>query len=381
MAGGTAAAAALTALAVGGSIQTASATLPTGAGIVLNAPIVDVASTPSGNGYWEESSDGGIFTFGGAGFYGSTGGLQLNKPIVGIAPTPDGRGYWEVASDGGVFSFGDANFYGSTGSIVLNQPIVGIDATPDGGGYWLVAEDGGVFSFGDANFYGSASGLSPDSAIVGMASTPDGGGYWEVAANGSLFAFGDAGYAGGGPAGQSVVSINATATGYRLATAGGAVYAFGGSGFYGSITGVNLNRPIIGMASSDRGYVDVASDGGIFAFGGNGYYGSLAGSTVAAPAASDTGMSADGVTNYQRAAWERVNFCEEGGRWNVEGPIFSGGLGFSRANWSRFNAFGYPSDAALATPEEQIRVAVAFATAYWGNPNAAPDQNGCSGGY
>ena len=227
--------------------QTASATPPTGAGIVLNAPIVGVASTPSGNGYWEESSDGGIFTFGGAGFYGSTGGLQLNRPIVGMAPTPDGRGYWEVASDGGVFSFGDAQFHGSTGAISLNQPIVGIDATPDGGGYWMVAADGGVFSFGDAPFYGSASGLSPDSAIVGIASTPDGQGYWEVAADGAVFAFGDAGYAGGAPASQSVVAISATGNGYRLATASGAVYAYGGAGFYGSINGLSLNRPIIGI--------------------------------------------------------------------------------------------------------------------------------------
>ncbi len=32
-----------------------------------------------------------------------------------MAPTPDGHGYWLVASDGGIFSYGDAQFYGSTG--------------------------------------------------------------------------------------------------------------------------------------------------------------------------------------------------------------------------------------------------------------------------
>ena len=31
-----------------------------------------------------------------------------NKPIVGMAVTPDGHGYWLVASDGGIFSYGDA---------------------------------------------------------------------------------------------------------------------------------------------------------------------------------------------------------------------------------------------------------------------------------
>ena len=33
---------------------------------------------------------------------------HLNQPIVGMAATPDGGGYWLVASDGGIFSFGNA---------------------------------------------------------------------------------------------------------------------------------------------------------------------------------------------------------------------------------------------------------------------------------
>ena len=33
--------------------------------------------------------------------------------MVGMAATPDGGGYWLVASDGGMFSYGDAEFYGS----------------------------------------------------------------------------------------------------------------------------------------------------------------------------------------------------------------------------------------------------------------------------
>ena len=38
-------------------------------------------------------------------------------------------GYLEVASDGGIFSFGDAVFYGSMGGHTLNKPIVGISAS------------------------------------------------------------------------------------------------------------------------------------------------------------------------------------------------------------------------------------------------------------
>ena len=155
-------AAAVPALAVfAGHTGAASAALPTGTGIVLNAPIVDIASTPSGRGYWEVAADGGIFTFGQAGYYGSTGSLVLNKPIVGHGVRPRGPGLLGGGQRRGIFAFGGARFYGSTGSIRLNQPIVGIDSTPGGKGYWMVAADGGIFAFGDARFYGSASGMSP----------------------------------------------------------------------------------------------------------------------------------------------------------------------------------------------------------------------------
>jgi hypothetical protein len=81
----------LTAVAgLNGHVGAASAALPSGAGVVLNAPIVDVASTPDGHGYWEGASDGGIFSFGDAQFYGSTGAIHLNQPIVAMKSTPDG---------------------------------------------------------------------------------------------------------------------------------------------------------------------------------------------------------------------------------------------------------------------------------------------------
>jgi len=162
------------------------------------APVVGMAATPDGKGYWLAASDGGIFSFGDAQFYGSTGSISLNRPVVGMAATPDGKGYWLAASDGGIFSFGDAQFYGSTGSISLNRPVVGMAATPDGKGYWLAASDGGIFSFGDAQFYGSTGSISLNRPVVGMAATPDGKGYWLVASDGGIFSFGDAQFFGSG---------------------------------------------------------------------------------------------------------------------------------------------------------------------------------------
>ena len=221
----------------------------------LNAPIVGMAPTPDGAGYWMVGSDGGVYASGDAQFYGSTGNLHLNKPIVGMAATPDGKGYWFVGSDGGIFSYGDAQFYGSTGSLHLNKPIVGMAATPSGDGYWLVASDGGIFAYGDAGFYGSTGSLHLNKPVVGMAPTPDGGGYWFVASDGGIFAYGDA-------------------------------------AFYGSTGSLKLDQPIVGMTPTPggTGYWFTASDGGVFNYGSAGFDGSLGGTGTTDVAGMSLGM-------------------------------------------------------------------------------------------
>ena len=86
-----------------------------------------------------------VSAFGNASFsYGATSLIDLATPVVGMAATPDGRGYWEVAADGGIFSFGDAQFFGSYGGGVPAEGpsymrFVGMAPTVDGGGYWIVA--------------------------------------------------------------------------------------------------------------------------------------------------------------------------------------------------------------------------------------------------
>ncbi len=221
--------------------------------IHINQPVVGMASTADGGGYWTVARDGGVFAFGDAQFHGSTGGIHLNQPVVGMAATPDGGGYWLVASDGGVFSFGDAQFHGSTGNLRLNQPIVGMAATPDGGGYWLVASDGGIFSFGDAQFHGSTGNLRLNQPIVGMAATPDGGGYWLVASDGGIFSFGDSqfhGSTGGIHLNRPVVGMAATPDGggYWLVASDGGIFSFGDAQFHGSTGGIHLNQPVVGMS-------------------------------------------------------------------------------------------------------------------------------------
>ncbi len=245
---------------------------------------------PPNSSYWLVASDGGIFTFGNAGFYGSAGGLPLVRPVVGMAPTASKAGYWLVASDGGIFSYGDAAFHGSMGGRRLNAPIVGMAATPDGGGYWEVASDGGIFSFGDASFYGSMGGKPLNAPIVGMATTRDGLGYWLVASDGGIFSFGDAafhGSMGGTHLNKPVVGMAAApdSLGYWMVASDGGIFDFGDAAFFGSAGSLSLNRPIVGMAPTPggSGYWLAGSDGGIFTYGAANFYGSEGGVTLNRP--------------------------------------------------------------------------------------------------
>ena len=103
----------------------------------------------------------------------------LNEPIVGMAATHDGKGYWLVAADGGIFNYGDAAFYGSAGGDNLPDWVVGMVASPDGGGYLMATANGVVLPFGDAAGRSAGSPLNPTatqiSAIIG---NNQGTGYW-----------------------------------------------------------------------------------------------------------------------------------------------------------------------------------------------------------
>jgi hypothetical protein len=46
------------------------------------------------------------------------GDEHLAAPIVDMEPTPSGKGYWLLGADGGVFTFGDAGFYGAATGLV-----------------------------------------------------------------------------------------------------------------------------------------------------------------------------------------------------------------------------------------------------------------------
>ena len=229
---------------------------PAGSGSMYGAPLTTTTCSAGSakGGYRLVASDGGVFTFGDARFYGSTGAIHLAQPIVGMARTPDDGGYWMVAADGGIFSFGDAGFHGSAAGRGLTN-VVGMAATPSGLGYWIVDDKGGLYTYGDAHFFGSTGALQLAQPIVGMASTPDGQGYWLVAADGGIFSFGDAHFYGSTGAihlAQPIVGMAATPDGhgYWFVARDGGIFTFGDAGFFGSTGAIHLNRPIVGMTPS-----------------------------------------------------------------------------------------------------------------------------------
>jgi hypothetical protein len=240
-------------------------------------------SSDGGRGYYQASTDGGVFAFGNASFYGSMGGKPMNAPVVAMVVHTK-TGYWLMGSDGGLFAFGSAPFLGSMGGKHLNAPMIGMAATPSGGGYWMVGSDGGIFSFGNAPFYGSMGGKPLNAPIVGMAAHPNGTGYWLVGSDGGIFAFGAAGFfgsMGGKHLNAPIVSMSSTinGNGYYLVAMDGGVFSFGDAQFYGGEGGMPLNAPVMTLATtpSGKGYWLFAADGGVFSFGDAPFCGSCAG--------------------------------------------------------------------------------------------------------
>ncbi|MHB1536806.1 MAG: N-acetylmuramoyl-L-alanine amidase [Acidimicrobiales bacterium] len=151
--------------------------------------------------------------------------------------------------------------------------------------------------------------------VPGLPSLPQAG----AVTAGAVLSFGTAGNFGslsGQNLNQPIVGMAADPTGggYWLVAADGGVFSFGDAGFYGSMGGQNLNQPIVGMAADPTGggYWLVAADGGVFSFGDAGFYGSMGGQPLNRPV---VGMAPDGAT---------------GGYWMVasDGGIFSFGAPF-----------------------------------------------------
>jgi hypothetical protein len=200
-------------------------------------------------------------------------GTGIPTPVR-IAATPDGQGFYVLASNGSVHAYGDAVHRGDA---QLPHPAVAMAVTGSGGGYWVFDANGCTQAFGDAaTFSASVCGKTLNGPILDAAATPTGRGYWLVASDGGIFAFGDAtfrGSMGGVRLNAPVVGMAPGPGGYWEVASDGGIFAFGVP-FKGSMGATRLNRPVAGMVASGAGYLMVGADGGAFNFG-NPFFGSL----------------------------------------------------------------------------------------------------------
>ena len=189
---------------------------PAGSTQSVNSPppgyIVSFGQVRNGNGYWLVGSNGAVYAFGDAGFFGpgnqnyalfgtlpyqsglslgsqgvksqpatsttqplkappptiapSPRNFHLRSPIVAFSPTSNDKGYWLVASDGSIYPFGDAPSF--KGKFAYSAPIVAFSPTSNDKGYWLVASDGSIYPFGDAPMLYSYQGVPLQSSALGI---------------------------------------------------------------------------------------------------------------------------------------------------------------------------------------------------------------------
>ena len=181
---------------------------------------------------------------------------------------------------------------------------VGLTSTVGDQGYWGVTAAGDLHGLGDA--VTPASQPTSAAPIVGTA-TDRAGGVWTVAADGGVFALGGApfyGSLGGVTLNAPVVGMAATPDGggYWLVAADGGVFGFGDAAFHGSMGGRPLNAPVVGIAAPDAGgYWLVAADGGVFGFGDAAFHGSMGGAHLNAPV---VGIASAGAGGYWLAAYD-----------------------------------------------------------------------------
>jgi hypothetical protein len=168
----------------------------------------------------------------------------------------------------------------------------------------------------------------PAGSVVGSAALPDGTGYYEVDNAGDVAAFGGAtcyGAMTGIPLNRPIVgmAVDPATGGYWLVATDGGIFSFNAP-FFGSTGAIRLNKPIVGMAStpSGGGYWMVASDGGVFTFGNNQFYGSTGSLVLNKPV---VGMAVDPATGgYWLVA-------SDGGIFSFNAPFF-GSTGAIRLN-------------------------------------------------
>ena len=129
----------------------------------LSAPVVGAAATPDGAGYWLTTAAGRVYPFGDAtpqqpaASTASSAAAPADTsdpaPVVGIAATSDGGGYWLAHSDGEVAPFGDAGLGGGSAAPAPAGGIVAVAApgpppAATRAAHWALAQIGKPYVYG-----------------------------------------------------------------------------------------------------------------------------------------------------------------------------------------------------------------------------------------
>ncbi|MFZ0248865.1 MAG: hypothetical protein WAL61_02905, partial [Acidimicrobiales bacterium] len=164
----------------------------------------------------------------------------------------------------------------------------------------------------------------PSGTVVGGAALDDGTGYYEVNSAGAVATFGAAtcyGSLTGVKLNQPIVgmAVDRATGGYWLVGSDGGVFAFNAP-FLGSTGNIHLNKPVVGITPTlnGTGYWLVASDGGVFSYDAP-FFGSTGGIKLNKPVVAIAPVS-DG-SGYRLVA-------SDGGVFSYDAPFFgsTGGI-------------------------------------------------------
>ena len=231
----------------------------------LAAPIVAMAVTPGGHGYWLVGADGSVFNLGDAGWYGSPANevLGVGQEIIAIVGTSNGKGYWLVNQSGAVLPYGDAepiNAGQPLPAADLATPIVSAAIASGGAGAWFTDAAGHVYTTGKAPRFSSRLAPPPssivlDSPIVSIAATPSGLGYWLADAAGQVWPYGDAATGTNPPTGLQGTAVGMIPAenqyGYWVATSAGSIIVGGDATARSSPAGGTLSD-VVGIAAATQ---------------------------------------------------------------------------------------------------------------------------------
>jgi len=279
----------------GGVGQPGSPCNGVGGGAGASGAVPGIGGTASGG----STGTNGTPTIGdvGPGWGGTGGGQGIILSLGRALAAGGGGGAGYAGGGGGAALIGATNdgAGGGGGSDYCATPLTNC-ATSVGAGTGTTPGT----TFGDPNVLISYTAVTAPGAPV---PPQQAAGYWLAAADGGVFSFGGAHFHGsmaGLPLNAPIVGIASTwgrivagvrpnysgaADGYDLVAKDGGVFSFGTATFYGSMGGRALDAPVVGIATTpdQGGYWLVASDGGVFAFGDAGFYQSMGGRPISAP--------------------------------------------------------------------------------------------------